>query len=149
MLAAESLAVVAAGVFFLCGLLMGCWKYYQIHTRSNGRAHPYVDLGHRASLLYAFAAMLLARFAEISQLPVWIEHSAMLAVLFYFASAIVSYIWHGWREDTLNQFKPESGKTAVLVFMISLALVEVGGFLVLFYGVLQALVSGAGTVVGG
>jgi len=144
--APESLAIIASGVFFLVGLLTGTWKYLQIHTSENGEAHPYVDICHRASLLYAFAALLLSRFAEISQLPELVELIAMALVLFYFATAITTYFIHGLLRDTENQLKPPFtlGKREVSAGFISiqmwmLIVAETGGFLVLFYGVLVEL----------
>ena len=140
------LAIVAAGVFFLTALLTGVWKYLQIRTSEDAVAHPYVDIAHRASLMYSFAALLLARFAEISQLPDNIEWWAMFFPLFYFAYAILLYIIHGVLKDTENQLKPPfqmGGRPTPAVFvsvsMWSLIVAEIGGFLVLFYGVLMAL----------
>ena len=89
------LAIVATGVFFLTALLTGVWKYLQIRASEDAVAHPYVDIAHRASLMYSFAALLLARFAEISQLPANIEWWAMFFPLLYFAYAILLYIIHG------------------------------------------------------
>ena len=66
---AHTLAILSAGVFFLVALLTGVWKYLQIRDSEDAQAHPYVDVAHRASLMYSFAAMLLAAFIEISQLP--------------------------------------------------------------------------------
>ncbi len=143
---AESLAVVSAGVFFLVGLLAGVWKYKQILVSENGRAHPYIDICHRASLLYAFAAILLAKFVEISQLPTIIEVLAAGAILFYFAIAISTYLIHGLLRDTENQIRPpfHIGKMKLSPNMISLhmwmlIIAEIGGFLVLFYGVIVAI----------
>ena len=143
---AESLAIICAGVFFLVGLLTGVWKYLQIHASDTGQAHPYVDICHRASLLYAFAAMLLAKFAELSQLPERVELVAMAFILFYFATAIGTYFIHGLLRDTENQLKPPfvlgkhelSGRN-VSIQMWMLIAGEIGGFLVLFYGVLLEL----------
>ena len=56
----------SAGIFFLTGLLTGAWKYLHILRSAEGRAPPYVDVAHRASLLYAFACALLATFCERS-----------------------------------------------------------------------------------
>ena len=146
MSAPEKLAIVCAGAFFLMGLLTGIWKYRQIVASETGHAHPYVDICHRASLLYAFAAMLLAKFAEISQLPERTEFVAMTFVLFYFASAIFTYMIHGLLQDTDNQLKPPFGVgkvklpgICITLFMWTLIAGEIGGFLVLFYGVLIAL----------
>lgn len=144
---AETLAILAAGVFFLTALLTGIWKYLEISASEEGLAHPYVDICHRAALLYSFAAMLLAEFARISQLPRGVELVAMAFVLFYFASAIVTYALHGWLKDTENQLKPpfvlgsrklSGGMVAAQMWMLIAG--EVGGFLVLFYGVVIELV---------
>lgn len=142
----ESLAILAAGVFFMTGLLTGTWKYLQIHASETGQAHPYVDICHRASLLYSFAALLLAKFAEISQLPELVESIATSLILFYFATAIVTYFIHGLLQDTENQLKPPfvMGKRKLSGRFVSsqmwmLIVGEIGGFTVLFYGVLIEL----------
>lgn len=143
---AESVAIVSAGVFFLIGLITGIWKYRQIMASDNAQAHPYVDICHRASLLYAFAAILLAKFVEVSQLPGTLELVAVSAVLVYFASAIFIYFIHGLLQDTDNQLKPpfHIGKANISPGLISLHMwmliaAEVIGFLILFYGVLIAV----------
>lgn len=142
----QVIAIIAAGAFFLCGLLTGVWKYLQIRASEDATAHVYVDIAHRASLLYSFAAILIAKFAEISQLPQSVEWWAVFFPLFYFANAIIIYIIHGALGDTDNQLKPpfRLGKTAlppILMsgFMWSLIFAEIGGFMVLFYGVLVAI----------
>lgn len=68
MQSAETLAILAAGSFFLVGLLTGVWKYQQIHGHESAEAHPYVNIAHRTALLYAFACLLLAQFARLSAL---------------------------------------------------------------------------------
>ncbi len=143
---AVALAIISAGVFFLVALLTGVWKYLQIRASEHASAHPYVDIAHRASLMYSFAALLLARFAEISQLSQRVEWWAVLLPLLYFAYAILLYIIHGALKDTENQLKPPFRMGSLVlppVFigfsMWSLIFAEIGGFLVLFYGVLVAL----------
>ena len=140
------LAILAAGVFFLIALLSGVWKYLQIRGSENASAHPYVDIAHRASLMYSFAALLLARFAEISQLSESIEWWAVLLPVAYFAYAILLYIIHGALRDTDNQLRPPFRMGSLVlppafvgVSMWSLVAAEIGGFLVLFYGVLMAM----------
>jgi hypothetical protein len=144
--AAESLAIVAAGVFFLNGLLTGVWKYLQIRSSESATAHPYVDIAHRASLLYSFAAILLAKFAEISQLPDTVEFFAVLFPLVFFGGAIVLYMLHGYFQDTDNQLRPPftMGKRRMPAWVVAtqmwaLVVAEIGGFVVLFYGVLKAV----------
>ena len=142
-----ALAIVAAGIFFLTALLTGVWKYLEIRSSEQAVAHPYVDIAHRTSLMYSLAALLLARFAEISELPANVEWWAVLFPVVYFAYAILLYIVHGALKDTENQFKPPFrigsrllAPTLVGLSMWSLVVAEIGGFLVLFYGVLLVLV---------
>ena len=73
------IAIGAAGAFFLTGLFLGAWKYIHIHTSSEARAPVYVDIAHRASLMYAFACLLNERFVELSDLSDPVETSAVLA----------------------------------------------------------------------
>ena len=55
----------AAGLIFLLALVLGIWKYRQMATSPDHLAHPYVDIAHRAALLYSFATLLLAREAAL------------------------------------------------------------------------------------
>jgi hypothetical protein len=134
---AYQLAIVASGVFFLNALLTGVWKYREMAASPEGVAHVYVDISHRTSLLYAFACVLLAMFANISQLPAWLELLAMVMLVSYFALAVIIYMIHGWRKDTDNQMRKPSA--SLHQAMWSLIAAEIGGFLILFYGVLTAL----------
>ena len=137
MLTAYQLAIIAAGVFFLNALLTGVWKYLEIAASEDGLAHPYVDIAHRASLMYAFAAILIAVFIDISELPGTVEFLAALAMLTYFALAIATYMVQGYLKNTDNQLRGAPPSTAW--FMWTLIAAEVGGFCVLFYGVLAAI----------
>ncbi|MCX7553108.1 hypothetical protein OS175_04400 [Marinicella sp. S1101] len=134
---AYQIAIIAAGLFFLNGLLTGVWKYRQIAASEHGQAHPYVDVAHRSSLLYSFAAILIAVFLEISQLSDNLELIATLLLISYFFFAIASYMVQGFLGKTANQLKPI--KTSTQWFMWSLIAAEIGGFLVIFYGVLLAI----------
>lgn len=137
MITAYQIAIIAAGVFFLNGLLTGVWKYNQIAASHEGKAHIYVDIAHRASLLYSFATILIATFVEISQLANTIEIIATLLLVIYFFLAIVSYMIQGFAGKTENQLQPMSA--SIKVFMWSLIAAEIGGFIILFYGVLIAI----------
>jgi hypothetical protein len=143
---AETFAILAAGGFFLVGLLTGVWKYQQIHTREEAEAHPYVNIAHRTALLYAFACLLLAQFARLSVLSDLVNTIAVAVQVVFFAAAVLSYVVHGWLADTDNQLrKPHQiGKGTLpgglmLMFMWALIVGEIGGFLVLFYGVILGL----------
>ncbi|WP_278313850.1 hypothetical protein [Lolliginicoccus levis] len=131
------IALLAAGAIFLWALLLGVWKYVQIARSPEHAAHPYVDIAHRAALLYSFASLLLAVFAELSIWPSWVNAVAVLAVLVFFVGAIASYVVHGWLRDTTNQF--DSPVRGLHGFMIALIVAEIGGFAVLFAGFVASL----------
>lgn len=124
--------LLAAGLIFLLALVLGVWKYRQIMAADDHRAHPYVDIAHRAALLYAFATLLLAVFVELSAWPTWVNLTAAGVVVFFFVTAIASYVVHGARRDTVNQFADPAPGTGAM--MAALIVGEVGGFTVLLAG---------------
>ena len=138
---AEKLALFASGLLFLNALVTGTWKYAQIRSSTEGIAHPYVDVAHRASLLYSFAALLLSRFAELSPYSATVNLWAVALPLVFFLAAILSYMLHGVLGDTDNQLrKPHVLGSGVIASgtmtagMAALIACEIGGFLVLFWG---------------
>jgi hypothetical protein len=143
---ALKLAIVSCGVFFLVGLLTGVWKYVCITGSDNAQAPAYVDICHRAALMYSFACLVLAKFVELSAWSPWVNFWAALAPIAFFANAVLVYAVHGWLRDTENQLlKPHVlGRFTVpdatmKGFMWMLAAAEIGGFLVLFAGAMIGL----------
>lgn len=131
--------LVAAGVMFLLALLIGVWKYRQMAASPDGVAHPYVDIAHRAALLYSFATLLLATFVELSGWATAVNLIAAFAVYGFFFFAVLGYMTHGIRRDTENQFRdPMAGELRPI--MASLIVFELSGFAVLFAGFLNGQV---------
>jgi len=135
---ADKLALLACGIFFLIGLLTGVWKYLSILKSPSAEAPRYVAIAHRTSLMYAFAALILMKFAEFSA---YSETVNLIAV------AIAIYILHGVIGDTDNQFRRpyRIGRfrisPSVFHSMNWLLIVgEIGGFLVLFIGACQTVI---------
>ncbi|RAU90764.1 hypothetical protein DQP58_22340 [Mycobacterium colombiense] len=126
------ITLLAAGLIFLLALVLGVWKYREMMTSDNHLAHPYVDIAHRAALLYSFATLLLAVFVQLSAWPVWVNLTAAGVVVFFFVAAIAAYISHGARRDTVNQFENADGR--LVLAMAALIAGEIGGFGVLFAG---------------
>ncbi|MCH7304613.1 hypothetical protein MMP74_09535 [Acinetobacter sp. NIPH 1869] len=138
--AATQLAIVFSGIFLWVGMLTGVWKYYQIRQTAQARAHYYVDIAHRSSLLYAAASLILAALSFFTVLSDSIALFCVVANLFFFAMSILIYILHGLLRDTTNQFKQphQVGKWTLpawcmTLMMLSLIIVELGatGILVL------------------
>lgn len=143
---AEKFCLSAAFLFLMTGLLTGVWKYGHVARRSDATAPVYVDIAHRSSLMYAFAAIVLGQLAALSRFSDAVNAWAAFVALSFFALAIISYIVHGLLRDTDNQFKrphvlgplhlPRWMMTAV---MTALILGEIGGALVLGMGAMLQL----------
>jgi Ca2+/Na+ antiporter len=129
---ATLVTILAGGLIFLLALVLGIWKYGQMATSEDHLAHPYVDIAHRAALLYSFATMLVAVFVQLSAWPTWVNLTAAMVLVALFVIAILEYIAHGYKGDTTNQF--EHPTPALHAGMIALIVGEVGGFAVLLAG---------------
>lgn len=99
------LALIFSGVYLWVGMLSGVWKYVQISRSELARAHYYVDIAHRSSLLYAPASLILAVMAYCSSFQEIINLLCVIVNLVFFSFSIASYVLHGWLKDTTNQFK--------------------------------------------
>ena len=139
-------AIVFSGIFLWVGMLTGVWKYYQIRHTERARAHYYVDIAHRSSLLYAAASLILAALSHFTVLSHLVALLCVLANLFFFTFAILSYILHGLLQDTTNQFKqPHQIATRTLpswcmsLAMLLLIVAELGGTSVLLLGAIYGL----------
>ncbi len=143
---AEKICLSAAFLFFMTGLITGIWKYRHMARSENATAPVYVDIAHRSSLLYSFAALLLAAFSAHSVFAGWVNTIAALAALVFFALAIATYVIHGLLQDTDNQLRRPHrlGKRLLPawvtgLFMTLLIAGEVGGALVLGTGAMLGI----------
>jgi TRAP-type C4-dicarboxylate transport system permease large subunit len=133
--------LLAAGVMFLVALVLGVWKYRQMATSADHLAHPYVDVAHRAALLYSFATLLVAAFVQFSGWSTAVNLICAGVLYFFFLGAVVAYSYHGWRRDTDNQFRdPVPSAAAVHGYMTALIVGEIGAFSVLLAGFLDGQV---------
>lgn len=138
---AVHLALLGSGLFFITGMLTGLRKYRSPDTQ----APVYVDVCHRTAM-YALSCLILIEFAQRSIWSEMVNQLAVVVPIFFFAAAIASYAIHGWLRDTDNQLhRPHVLGTQHVhsrvggVFIVLLAVGEIGGFLVLFGGWLRSL----------
>ena len=146
---AEKICLSAAFLFFMTGLLTGIWKYRHMARSEDATSPVYVDIAHRSSLLYSFAALLLAAFSAHSVLADWVNTTAAVAALVFFAFAIGTYVIHGLLQDTDNQLrrthrlgKRQLPSWVTGFFMLLLIVGEVGGALVLGAGAMLGIWQG-------
>lgn len=135
MMSPENLLVIAAGIFLLTGMLLGVWKYAQM-SRPPHKSHPYVDTAHRAGLMYAFACVVLAELARLSQLDTDVELAAAIVSIVFFAMAVGAYIFHGWQRRGSHQYTD----APAIVHLGTYALIvgEIGAAGILVYGAILA-----------
>ncbi len=129
---AVKLSLLAAGLFLLNGMLTGVWKYALTMRSPEHRAPVYVDIAHRASFFYSFAALVIARLIEYSPFG---ETAQILIVAFplgYFLLTVAGYMKEGFLDRTENMFSERSFVTTW--FMYGLIAGEIGGFALVFGG---------------
>lgn len=138
---ATQLAIIFSGIFLWGGMLTGVWKYHQIRQSVHSKAHVYVDIAHRSSLLYASASLILATLSYFTILSDVLALACVIANLFFFSLSILIYVIHGVLKDTTNQFKQphQIGKRRLpngyMTFgMICLIVVELGATAILVLG---------------
>lgn len=125
------------GLFFLTGLLTGIWKYYCMANTPDHKAPTYVNIAHRAALLYSFACVLLAALMYFSVFSTMVHLLALGSLVFFFAVAVIRYIQLGLIGKTDNQFRDESILLRLGMWLLIAG--EVGGFLVIFIGFLLGI----------
>jgi hypothetical protein len=135
---AIKISLFASGLFLLSGLLTGVLKYQRIMASPSHRAPVYVDIAHRASFLYSFAALVIARLLEYSPYPQWVQTCAAVLPLAFFAITIAGYAAHGLSDTTDNIFRERNFTTTWYMYMLILG--EIGGFAIIFWGFLQTQV---------
>lgn len=130
------IGIVMSGVYLWIGMLTGVWKYIQIASSKQARAHYYVDIAHRSSLLYAPATLILAVLAYFSVFSESVNLVCMLLNVFFFSFSIGSYVLHGLLKDTTNQFKQphQLGKLTLPSILMRMAM----------YGLILAELVGTG-----
>ena len=145
---ATELSIIFSGIFLWVGMLTGVWKYYQIRKTELARAHYYVDIAHRSSLLYAAASLILAALSYFTSLSDSLSLFCVVANLFFFSMSILVYIIHGMLKDTTNQFKHphKLGQWSIprwcmTFLMLSLIMVELGATAVLLLGTILKFTS--------
>ncbi|MDD4913537.1 MAG: hypothetical protein PHW13_00695 [Methylococcales bacterium] len=131
---ASCIALAASGVFFMVGLLTGLWKYLCMRRSPQAQAPHYVSIAHRAALMYAFSAQLLAVFAACSAFSATVNILAVIPPLLFFGVALMHYIQLGRSTDSNNSLRDTADKAGAYRVLNMLAAAEIGGFSVLLLG---------------
>lgn len=129
---AIKISLLASGVFLLAGLITGVVKYRKIMSSQSHRAPVYIDIAHRAALLYSFASLVMAKLLEYSPYSPSVQLVAVTFPLFFFAVTIGGYCVFGMLNTTDNIFNRRNFITTW--YMYALIVGEIGGFVVILWG---------------
>ena len=129
---AIKISILFSGLFLLTGMLTGVWKYTKIMASPEHKAPAYVDLAHRAALLYSFASLVIAKLVEFSPFGDTVQVVIVAFPLVYFALTVIGYIKEGYLNRTENMFTERNFVTTT--FMYSLIVGEIGGIALLVGG---------------
>lgn len=132
-----ALAIVLAGIMLLVGMATGTWKYIEMRRAPNARAPMYVDIAHRAALMYSFAIAVLALLAALSPLPQSVEIAAIIVDSLFFFIATGTYVLLGIRRTAKTQYHERTFTTGMGTWVLAIA--EVGSTAVLVVGACMGL----------
>lgn len=129
---AVQVTLAAAGLFLFVGLIGGVMKYHGIMTSENNRAPVYIDIAHRASLMYSFAALVMAELLQYSPYSVTVQCVITGVPLFFFAAAVAQYFKLGIEDKVRNQFKQRNFMTTWGTLLLIVG--ELGGVGAIVWG---------------
>ena len=129
---AVRLTLAAAGLFLFVGLIGGVLKYRGMTSGPGHRAHPYIDIAHRASLLYSFAALVMAELLRYSPYPEAVQLAITGVPLFFFAAAVGRYYRLGLAGEVSNQFAERTFATTWGMWLLIAG--ELGGVGAIVWG---------------
>lgn len=133
--AAERTMTAAAGLLLVVGMASGVWKWLAMRSSAEARAPLYVDVLHRAALLYAAATLVLARLVMASAFPAAWNAAAFWLCWSFFVITLVTYAVHGARGRKTTMFTERTFFTGP--GMVVLVLAELGPTLFLVIGALR------------
>jgi hypothetical protein len=132
------MSLTCSGIFLLSGMILGVVKYHKMMTSPSHQAPIYIDFAHRASLLYSFAALVMAellRYSPYSSIAqVWMAGLP----LFFFAVTVGRYVQLGLENTTDNQYRVRNFITTWGMYLLIAG--QIGGFTAILWGFLQTQV---------
>ena len=132
---AVKICLLFSGLFLLAGMCVGILKYVFTVRSVEHRAPVYIDIAHRAALLYSFAALVMAKLIEFSPYTRNVQLIIVGLPLVYFALTIIQYTKLGLRGQEKTQFSEKNFITTW--FMYSLIAGEIGGIALILLGFIQ------------
>lgn len=129
---AMKISLLISGLFLFSGMLTGIWKYAKIMSSPDHTAPVYVDIAHRTSFFYSFAALVIAKLIEFSPFGQGWQIVIVAFPLGYFLLTVIGYVREGYLNRTENMFNERNLVTTW--FMYGLIGGETVGFALILGG---------------
>ncbi len=129
---AVKLTLLSSGVFLFVGMIGGVLKYRGIMKSPEHKAPYYIDIAHRAALLYSFAALVMAELLKFSPYSTDIQLAITGIPLFFFSISIAQYFKLGIENKVNNQFTERNFMTTTGMQLLILG--ELGGIGAIVWG---------------
>lgn len=132
---AVKMSLACSGLFLLLGMLLGVVKYQKMMTSETHQAPVYIDIAHRASLLYSFAALVIAELLPYSPYTTTAQIWMAGIPLFCFAVIVARYVQLGFENKADNQFHERTFSTTWGMYLLIIG--QIGGFAAILWGFFQ------------
>ena len=129
---AIKISLLSSGLFLLIGMLIGIVKHQRMLASPEHTAPVYIDIAHRASFLYSFAMLVIAKLLEFSPYSEAVQLAATALVLVFLSVTIVGYFSHGLMNKTDNLFRERNFSTTWYVYMLTVG--EIVGLSIIIWG---------------
>lgn len=125
------IALLFSSLFFMTGLVTGVWKYRLIKKSPVRTAPLYVNITHRSSFTYSFAALLVSILLGRNPYPGWLNMTITATLMTFFSITMISYIANGIKGMNESQFASPpaiGGESGRDLFMTALIVAEIMAF---------------------
>lgn len=137
---AVKLSLLSSGIFLLLGMLIGILKYQRMLSTPEHMAPVYINIAHRAALLYSFAMLVVAALLEHGNGSLKLQLGATLSLLLFLSLTVIGYLAHGLSNKTDNMFRERNWITTWYMYLLIVG--EIGGLSIILWGFISAQFGG-------
>jgi len=138
---AVKISLLSSGLFLLLGMLIGIIKYQRMLSTAEHLAPVYINIAHRAALLYSFAMLVVAALLEHGNGSLKLQLGATFSLLLFLTLTVFGYLAHGLQNQTDNMFRRRNFITTWYMYFLIVG--EIGGLSIILWGFISAQFGGA------
>jgi hypothetical protein len=133
---AVKISLLSSGLFLLLGMLIGIIKYQRMFSTPEHLAPVYINIAHRAALLYSFAMLVVAALLEHGNGSLKVQLGATFSLLIFLSLTVFGYLAHGLKNKTDNMFRERNFITTWYMYFLIVG--EIGGLSIILWGFISA-----------